>query len=76
MRRKHTHHKDGESCRAGKVLDLYNIWGSSTILLEIFTDKNGAVNIFTPHAQHERGKVMGVGVHIYIYIYMFICLRK
>ena len=26
----------------------------------------------TPHAQRERGKVIGCGVHIYIYIY--ICL--
>ena len=24
--------------------------------------------IFTPHAQRERGKVIGRGVHIYIYI--------
>ena len=25
-------------------------------------------SIFTPHAQRERGKVIGRGVHIYIYI--------
>ena len=30
--------------------------------------------IFTPHAQRERGKVIGRGVHIYIYIYIYICL--
>ena len=30
--------------------------------------------IFTPHAQRERGKVIGRGVHIYIYIY--VCGRK
>ena len=24
--------------------------------------------LFTPHAQRERGKVIGRGVHIYIYI--------
>ena len=24
--------------------------------------------IFTPHAQRERGKVIGRGVHIYIYM--------
>ena len=29
--------------------------------------------IITPHAQRERGKVIGRGVHIYIYIYI-ICL--
>ena len=28
----------------------------------------------TPHAQRERGKVIGRGVHIYIYIY--VCGRK
>ena len=27
--------------------------------------------IFTPHAQRERGKVIGRGVHIYIYIYIY-----
>ena len=26
--------------------------------------------IITPHAQRERGKVIGRGVHIYIYIYI------
>ena len=30
--------------------------------------------IFTPHAQRERGKVIGRGVHIYIYIYIYVCL--
>ena len=33
--------------------------------------------IVTPHAQRERGKVIGRGVHIYIYIlyiYIYICL--
>ena len=28
--------------------------------------------VFTPHAQRERGKVIGCGVHIYIYV----CERK
>ena len=28
----------------------------------------------TPHAQRERGKVIGRGVHMYIYIYIYICL--
>ena len=28
--------------------------------------------IVTPHAQRERGKVIGRGVHIYIYIYIYI----
>ena len=28
--------------------------------------------LFTPHAQRERGKVIGRGVHIYIYV----CGRK
>ena len=32
------------------------------------------ITIFTPHAQRERGKVIGRGVHIYIYIY--VCGRK
>ena len=27
--------------------------------------------VITPHAQHERGKVIGRGVHIYIYIYIY-----
>ena len=30
--------------------------------------------VITPHAQRERGKVIGRGVHIYIYIYIYICL--
>ena len=34
------------------------------------------LNIFTPHAQRERGKVIGRGVHIYIYIYIYVCGRK
>ena len=29
-------------------------------------------NVITPHAQRERGKVIGRGVHIYIYV----CGRK
>ena len=28
--------------------------------------------LVTPHAQRERGKVIGRGVHIYIYIYIYI----
>ena len=40
------------------------------------------VGIFTPHAQRERGKVIGRGVHIiyiiyiYIYIYMSVVEKK
>ena len=34
----------------------------------------GSSTIITPHAQRERGKVIGRGVHIYIYIYIYICL--
>ena len=30
------------------------------------------VLVVTPHAQRERGKVIGRGVHIYIYIYIYI----
>ena len=26
--------------------------------------------IFTPHAQHERGKVIGLGVLVYIYMFV------
>ena len=26
------------------------------------------INVVTPHAQHERGKVIGLGVLVYIYI--------
>ena len=32
--------------------------------------------IFTPHAQRERGKVIGRGVHIYIYIYICLWSKK
>ena len=32
--------------------------------------------IFTPHAQRERGKVIGRGVHIYIYIYIYMSVVK
>ena len=34
------------------------------------------VDFITPHAQRERGKVIGRGVHIYIYIYIYVCGRK
>ena len=30
----------------------------------------------TPHAQRERGKVIGRGVHIYIYIYICLWSKK
>ena len=32
--------------------------------------------IITPHAQRERGKVIGRGVHIYIYIYICLWSKK
>ena len=32
--------------------------------------------LFTPHAQRERGKVIGRGVHIYIYIYICLWSKK
>ena len=35
-----------------------------TIHLSVF-------RLITPHAQRERGKVIGRGVHIYIYIYIY-----
>ena len=34
------------------------------------------VSIVTPHAQRERGKVIGCGVHIYIYIYICLWMKK
>ena len=34
-------------------------------------------SLITPHAQRERGKVIGRGVHIYTYIYyIYVCGRK
>ena len=33
------------------------------------------ITVITPHAQHERGKVIDRGVHIYIYIYINVCGR-
>ena len=32
--------------------------------------------LITPHAQRERGKVIGCGVHIYIYIYICLWTKK
>ena len=32
--------------------------------------------VITPHAQRERGKVIGRGVHIYIYIYICLWSKK
>ena len=49
------------------------------LLIKLFwLTKTKTRNIFTPHAQRERGKVIGRGVHIYIYIYIYIyvCGRK
>ena len=37
---------------------------------------NYLFDIFTPHAQRERGKVIGRGVHIYIYIYIYMSVVK
>ena len=33
-------------------------------------------SIFTPHAQRERGKVIGLGVHIYIASIQYVCGQK
>ena len=33
-------------------------------------------SLITPHAQRERGKVIGRGVHIYIYIYICLWSKK
>ena len=30
--------------------------------------------VITPHAQRERGKIIGVGVHIHVYVYIIICI--
>ena len=30
----------------------------------------GNLFVITPHAQRERGKVIGCGVHMYIYIFV------
>ena len=37
---------------------------------------NHYAHVITPHAQRERGKVIGRGVHIYIYIYMSVVNKK
>ena len=34
------------------------------------------MQLITPHAQRERGKVIGRGVHIYIYIYICLWSKK
>ena len=39
-------------------------------------NNNFMFSIVTPHAQRERGKVIGRGVHIYIYIYMCVVEKK
>ena len=44
-----------------QYIQPYNVPGSTFI---------GIMIIFTPHAQHEWGKVIGVGVHIYIYMFV------
>ena len=40
----------------------------------VYFESQPTMPIVTPHAQRERGKVIGRGVHIYIYIY--VCGRK
>ena len=61
------------------------MWHSDHICIDFFVKSKGSDKllvslhiIFTPHAQRERGKVIGRGVHIYIYIYIYIyvCGRK
>ena len=34
------------------------------------------IDLITPHAQHEQGKVVSVVVHIQVYIYMFVDQKK
>ena len=34
------------------------------------------IAVITPHAQRERGKVIGRGVHIYIYIYIYMSVDE
>ena len=34
------------------------------------------LHIFTPHAQHERGKVIGAGVHMCICVYICLWTKK
>ena len=36
----------------------------------------GVCEFITPHAQRERGKVIGRGVHIYIYIYIYMSVDE
>ena len=40
---------------------------------KVYIQFPNTINIFTPHAQHERGKVIGVGVHI---ICLYVCGQK
>ena len=45
------------------------------LYLQSIKKRQNAINftnhlIFTPHAQRERGKVIGVGVHIYVYMFV------
>ena len=40
-------------------------------MVELFIRQSG-LQVITPHAQRERGKVIGHGVHIYIYIYILL----
>ena len=48
---------------------------SDSLKKAIVKKKLHAFMVFTPHAQRERGKVIGRGVHI-IYIYMSVVEKK
>ena len=47
---------------------MQRLYAHYLLLLKIIFAFNTSVEllIFTPHAQRERGKVIGVGVHIYV----------
>ena len=39
-------------------------------------EDNYKITLVLSHAQHERGKVIGVGVHIYIILYVVVYQKK
>ena len=50
----------------------HNRYTYSFVMLYQRTRSGLEFKVVTPHAQRERGKVIGRGVHIYIYIYIYI----
>ena len=60
----------GSGCSRGMGGVSYAVQQQQNYSSSVYLRFRDVVSLITPHAQRERGKVIGRGVHIYIYIYI------